>query len=67
MSDTSTLASKLVNLSKLEETLSEDILREMDHAGWMAQVILKLPQDRGWKGLTPNLRGEIEQIITAVE
>jgi len=62
-----TLASKLVDLCKLEETISEDILREMDHAGWMAQVITKLPQDRGYKSLTPALREEIETLITAVE
>jgi hypothetical protein len=55
------------DVKHLEEDLEEISSREKSYAPWMAQVIINLPMDPGYKKLNPKVREEIEAIIAAVE
>jgi hypothetical protein len=56
-----------VDLDEIEQQINEDIAREILHAGWMASVLIKLPDQKGYKGLPESIREEIERIRAAVE
>jgi hypothetical protein len=55
------------DFEELEKTIKEDLEREQIYAGWMFQVLLSLPNQKGYNSLPEKIREEIERIIAAVE
>lgn len=54
-------------LTNLERELQETEARISDFSPWMAQVLIALPNDPGYKKLNPHVREEIETIIAGIE
>ncbi len=51
----------------VEDELQEDISRFSSHAPWLAQFVISLPKDPGYKKLSAATKEEIERIIAAIE
>lgn len=54
-------------INLVEESLEKDKINFTSYAPWMAQVLIRLERDPGFRKLNPALREEITQIVTALE
>lgn len=51
----------------LEEALEEDTKRINSHSHWMADILMRLPEDPAFKKLSPSAKEEIGNLLTAIE
>ena len=51
----------------LEEALEEDTRCINSHAYWMADILMRLPNDPAFKKLSSSAKEEINSLLTAIE